>query len=103
MPVSSFVELVRYIFTIPGVDSFLSEKLCQDPLENFFGLQRQQGRVHGNPNIYEFLNNTEHIRVIGSICRDTVKGNCQGANKKRKLDIEKESKPLPRRKYSRKK
>jgi len=52
--------------------------------------------------LMNFLNNTEHIRMIGSICRDAVKGNCQGANTKRKLDIEKESVPLPRRKYPRK-
>ena len=96
------MELVKYIYTILGVEALLSEKLCQDPSEKFFGLQRQRGRVHGNPSAYEFLNNTEHIRMIGSICRDAVKGNCQGANTKRKLDIEKESVPLPRRKYPRK-
>ena len=39
----SFVELVKYLFTIPDVTSFLSEKLCQDPLEKFFGSQRQRG------------------------------------------------------------
>ena len=35
LPVKSFVALVQFVFTIPGVNSFLSEKLCQDPLENF--------------------------------------------------------------------
>lgn len=43
MTAKSFVELVRYIFTIPGVKAFLSECLCQDPLEKFFGCQRQRG------------------------------------------------------------
>ena len=41
-----FVEMVRFIFTIPGVTSFLSNKLCQDSLENFFGRQRQRGRAN---------------------------------------------------------
>ena len=49
------MELVKYIYTIPGVEALLSEKLCQDPLEKFFGLQRQRGRVHGNPSAYEFF------------------------------------------------
>ena len=31
----SFVELVKYLFTIPGVTLFLSEKLCQEPLKFF--------------------------------------------------------------------
>jgi hypothetical protein len=31
----SFVELVKYIFTIPGVQFFLSEKISQDPIEKF--------------------------------------------------------------------
>ena len=41
--VNSFVELVEYIFTIPGVTVFLSNHICQDPIENFFGQQRQRG------------------------------------------------------------
>ena len=35
----SFVELVRYLFTIPGITCFLSERLSQDPLEKLFGCQ----------------------------------------------------------------
>ena len=42
LAVKSFVELVRYIFTIPEVKMFLSERLSQDPLKNFFGCQRQR-------------------------------------------------------------
>ena len=34
---------LQYVFTIPDVKSFLSQRLCQDPLENFFGCQRQRG------------------------------------------------------------
>lgn len=41
--VSSFLELIPYLFKIKGVSSFLSEKISQDPLEKFFGVQRQQG------------------------------------------------------------
>ena len=38
---TSVVELVRYALTsIPGVKFVLTEHLCQDPLEAFFGRQR---------------------------------------------------------------
>ena len=47
--VNSFVELVEFLLTIAGVKAFLSEKLSQDPLEKFFGCQRQRGRVNENP------------------------------------------------------
>ena len=40
--VKSFIELVQYLFTLPEVKdnqlAFLSNKLCQDPLENFSGV-----------------------------------------------------------------
>ena len=81
--VLSFVELVEYVFTIPGVKVFLSNRICQDPLENFFGLQRQRGRVNENPNALEFLRNTQALRIVNTEC-DTVRGNCRGAKKNRK-------------------
>ena len=77
--VKSFVELVRFIFTIPGINSFLSEKLCQDPLEKFFGCQRQRGGVNDNPTVQEFCINTQALRVVNSLC-DSLNstGNCHG-------------------------
>lgn len=95
--VHSFVGLVKYLFTIPGVDFFLSNRLCQDPLENFFGQQRQRGRVHDNPNVPEFFKNTQALRVVNGFCRDVVKGNCRG-DKSRKRSSEDIDKPLPKRK-----
>ena len=59
--VKAFVELVKYLFTIPGVKAFLSEKISQDPIEKFFGCQRQRGRVNENPNVQEFLKNTQAL------------------------------------------
>ena len=41
--VKSFLELIEYIFKIPGVKFYLNEWMSQDPLENFFGCQRQRG------------------------------------------------------------
>lgn len=79
--VKSFVELVKYLFTVPGVSSFLSGKINQDPLEKFFGRQRQRGRVNENPSVSEFVKNTQSLRVIGNVCGDTIKGNCRGQSK----------------------
>ena len=72
----SFVEIVRYLFTIPGVELFYSNRLCQDSLENFFGQQRQRGRTHENPNADQFVKNSQALRVINSTCA-TIRGNCR--------------------------
>ena len=78
----SFVELVRYLFSLPSVKSkklaFLSQNICQDPLENFFGTQRQRGGTSDNPNVLEFYNNTGALRVVNSFCRPISTGNKRG-------------------------
>jgi len=101
--VKSFIVLVKYLFTLPGVNAFLSERISQDPLEKFFGLQRQRGRVNENPNIREFCKNTQALRVINCSCLNTVKGNCRGSKNKEMTaaELEKESQPLRKRKASR--
>lgn len=94
--VNSFIEMVEYLFTIPDVSLFLSNKICQDPLENFFGQQRQRGRVNENPSAKEFLKNTQALRVIQNTCK-SVRGNCRGGT----TDKENFSNtPLPKRKRS---
>lgn len=75
--VMSFVELVQHLFTIPGVSVFLGNRICQDPLEKYFGQQRQRGRVNENPSVKEFLHNTQALRVISNTC-SKIRGNCRG-------------------------
>ena len=55
------------IFSFKGVSSFLSEKLSQDALEKFFGIQRQKGRSNENPTVAQFIKNTQGSRVTNSI------------------------------------
>ena len=81
------MELVPRIFRIDGVTSFLSEKLSQDPLEKFFGVQRQRGRTNENPSVAEFLNNTQSVRVINTIWLKDITGNCRGC-KRKSYDLE---------------
>ena len=92
----SFVELVQYLFTVPGVSAFLSNRICQDPLEKFFGLQRQRGRVNENPSVSEFLRNTQALRVIQNTCSN-VRGNCWGSSESDGHDKSIDDTPLPKR------
>ena len=89
--------MTEYVFTIPGVKVFLSNRICQDPLENFFGQQRQRGRVNENPNALEFLRNTQALRIVNVDCK-TVRGNCRGEKKgKKRKPITVDNAPLKKR------
>ena len=90
---------MRFVFTIPGVKSFLTQRICQDPLENFFGCQRQRGGTHDNPTVAEFEKNMQALRVINSsrstqIPQGPAKGNCRGFSNESIL-TDKENTPLP--------
>ena len=104
-PGKSFIELVRYVFTLPDVTSFLSQRICQDALENFFGCQRQRGGVHDNPNVQEFTKNTQALRVINSFCKGPVRGNCRGNRSTSSHSADKENihEPLPKRRRTQRK
>ena len=97
--VRSFVELTAYLFTLPGVKLFLSERLCQDPLESFFGKQRQCGGGCDNPTVSAFLSNTSSLRAQGSVSLNPLRGNVQRKRKEfNEREIIEASKPLPKRK-----
>ena len=72
------MELVQHLFTIPGVKSFLSERIQQDPLEKYFGRQRKRGRVNENPTAAQFLKNDQALRIINSMNLDVVSVNTHG-------------------------
>jgi len=88
------MELILYLFQIDGVTCFLSEKLSQDALDR---IQRQKGRTNNNPTVYEFLKNTQALRVIDPIQVNDITGNCRGTKRKsydlESVDLEK---PLKR-------
>ena len=58
----------------------MSNMICQDPIEKFFGQQRQRGGAHENPTVAEFIKNTQALHVINTTC-----DNIQGNNTKRPL------------------
>ena len=86
---------MEYIFTIDGIKVFLSERLSQDPLEKFFGCQRQRGTTNENPNVVQFCKNTQALRVINGVCGNISKSNCRG--NKTSVDWGKENCQLPKR------
>ena len=96
----SFIELVQYLFSQPIVKdnklAFLSQNICQDPLENHFGCQRQRGGTSDNPSVHEYYQNTKALRVVDSFCRSPTRGNCRGANKESSR-ADSHTKPLTRR------
>jgi hypothetical protein len=73
--VLSLVELLKYLFTLPDFTVFMSNRLCQDPLESFFGQQRQRGRVNENPNVLEFIRNTQALPCAN------IKGSGRGSQR----------------------
>ena len=97
--VNSFLEFVPEILSLPGISYFLSDKINQDPLETFFGLIRQHGRVNNNPTIYETMKSTQTLRVIRSIAIDDVIGNCRGRKRAISFDDLDDS-PMPKKKRS---
>ena len=90
------MALVRYLFTLDDVHSFLSQRICQDPLENFFGRQRQRGGNHDNPSVKEFMHNTQALRVAKTF--KIHKGNCRkGTEEDEEMSVKENSQPIPKR------
>ena len=102
----SFVEMTKFLLSECKEDKLflLSERISQDPLENYFGKQRARGGRCDNPSLKECLQNAVAIRAQGSLELDRVRGNCR-----RKRQSEESNKPgidctpLPKRKRCSKK
>lgn len=75
---------------------FLSNYLCQDPLANFFGCQRQRGGTN-NPTVQEFLYNAQSLRVVDGFCQGPIRGNFRQSVKENASSVIDESlEPLPK-------
>lgn len=96
--VHAFVEVTKYLLTLPGDDSkfLLSERFCQDPVESFFGQQRSKGGHNDNPTVHSFLQNTVSLRIQGTTALNTLRGNCRKRKSDEKIVVDET--PLPKRK-----
>lgn len=94
--------MAKYLLKQTGVMYILSERLCQDPVEAFFGKQRACGGRNDNPTVKQFLDNTVSLRLQGSVALDPVRGNCR---KRKRQDAKGpasiDETPLPKRKNKR--
>ena len=80
----SIVECIQFLLN-SGVDYVLTERFCQDPLENYFGQQRAINRRKDNPNLKDigYGNNTiRNAKVFSSI----VGGNSGGSVQSNDID-----------------
>ena len=94
------------MFALPEVKNnnlaFLSQNLCQDALENFFSCQRQRGGTCDHPNLIEYYQNTQALRVINSFCRGSVRSNCRGSMAAQCSQTQEIEEKLPKRRTARK-
>lgn len=49
------MELMRYLFKVPGVKSFLSQRMCQDPLERLLDANIREEMVMITKNLFKTL------------------------------------------------
>ena len=76
--VISFVEMAKFLLSNSSSGLFLlSERLSQDPLENYFGQQSSHGGRNENPKSQQCqYKAAAAIRVQKSMATDPVRGNC---------------------------
>ncbi|XP_065895609.1 uncharacterized protein [Dysidea avara] len=99
--VNSFLELVEGIFKIPGVTCFLSNRICQDPLEKYFSMQCQSGATNDNPTVHQFVKNSDTIRLVGNMWFEDTHGNCRKSSSIKQFIEYTKCLPLRKRKRNR--
>jgi hypothetical protein len=93
MTVNSLKECVRFLLN-NGVKYVLTERFCQDDLENYFGRQRAIGYSQDNPRIIDVGYNDNTIKTQFSV--RPIGGNVRGTSDSKWNEIS--SEPLPKRK-----
>ena len=93
--VNSVIELVQFLLD-HDVRYVLTERFCQDPLENYFGRQRSMGARKDNPSLRDFGFNDNTIRNQ-KVFRP-ITGNVGGADN---AIVEISNEPVPCRKKPR--
>ena len=79
LTVFSAIEATKFLLQ-EGMEYVLTEHFCQDPLEEYFGKQRQLRRRSDNPDIHTFGYNSNAIRIQRSISCQS--GNTRGRKEK---------------------
>ena len=91
----AFTEMSKYLLNTSGVHFILSERFTQDPLESFFGHQRQRGGGRDNPTAQQFMQDTQSIRVQHS-CKPLAGSNVRTSKHHMEVDANLDM-PIPKR------
>ena len=93
--VNSSIEATKFLLQ-EGMEFVLTERFCQDTLEEYFGNQRKLGRRSDNPHIRTFGYNSNTIRIQRAVSCQS--GNTRGRKDKRRTWEQVTDDPLPCRK-----
>jgi hypothetical protein len=91
----SVIEATKFLLN-EGTEYVLTERFCQDPVEEYFGGQRKIGRRSDNPDIRMFGYNDNTIRIQRAVSCQS--GNTRGRRDKNKAWVNVTDDPLPKRK-----
>lgn len=92
---NSIIECTQFLLK-EGMDYVLTERFCQDPIEEYFSAQRKIGRRAENPDFEQCLYNDNTIRIQREVSKTS--GNFVGkyCHKRSWENITNE--PIPKRK-----
>ena len=91
----AMIECVKFLLK-EGMSYVLTERFCQDPVEEYFGAQRKIGRRSENPDFQQCLYNDNTIRIQKEV--SITSGNTRGRyDKKRSWEMVSDV-PVPKRK-----
>ena len=96
MTVTSAIAITKFLLN-EGFEFVLTERFCQDDVEEYFGFQRAQGRRSDNPTAAEFNYNDLRIATLRDIAPQSVQGNVCGrhsGSRRKWCDVSDE--PLPK-------
>ena len=93
--VNSAVEATKFLLN-EGMEYVLTERFCQDPVEEYFGNQRKLGRRSDNPDIKTFGYNSNTIWVQRAVSCQS--GNTRGRKDRSKAWVNVSNDPVPKKK-----
>ena len=96
--VHSVIECVKFLLK-EGMEYVLTERFCQDPLEEYFGNQRKIRNRSDNPDLYQFGYNDNTIRVQLQVSHTS--GNTRGRYDKKRAWENVTDELVPKRKSKR--
>ena len=90
--VYSVIEATKFLLQ-EGVEFILTERFCQDSVEEYFGNQRKLGRRNDNPDLKAFGYNNNTIMIQREVSCQS--GNTRGRKDKRKAWQNVTNEPVP--------